>query len=163
MFGLFRKGKKKIRGRKDVVTESASIQEEFGNFYYKQEYEWFEGKVDWVGNEGDILLDQDADGETASEALQTLRLLMSDTKMWDCRLRDFAAKDLTDSANDWKTEDEPEITEENFAKRIGYPSLHMDSEGGFEAVYNDDGMFYGHWIVVRGNRKGELLDAYIEG
>ena len=78
MFGLFRIGKKKIRGRKNVVTESASIQEEFGNFYYNREYEWFEGKVGWVGNEGDILLDRDADGETASEALQTLRLLMSD-------------------------------------------------------------------------------------
>lgn len=42
-------------------------------------------------------------------------------------------------------------------------NFRIDEKGGFEAEYDDDDMFYGHWIVVYGDADGELKDVNIEG
>lgn len=140
------------------------IQDELGTFTLNREYDWFEGEISWLGSTQRVLLDQDEDGDTANGALQTLRMLMSDASKWDKILRDYAAEQLTELANDWQDdEDEDGITKEAFAERIGTPSFHISSDGSFEAEYEDDDMFYGHWIVVYGNADGELDDANIEG
>ena len=152
MFRLFRK--------KEV---QAFIKDSFGTFYFNREYGWFAGQVSWMGNMEEILLDKDEEGETADAALQTLHILMQDTANWDIRLRSYAARELTELANDWREENIPEIKEKDFAERIGIPSIHIDNKGSFEAVYDDDGMFAGHWIVVGVNDKGEPEDADIEG
>lgn len=152
MFRLFRK--KEVQ----VVVE-----DEFGTFYLNREYGWFDGQINWMGSMKEILLDKDEEGETADAARKTLHILMQDTEGWDSRLRSYAAGELTELANDWREEDTPEIKEESFVERIGIPAIHIDNKGSFEAVYDDDGMFAGHWIVVRMNEKGEPEDADIEG
>ena len=139
------------------------IEDEAGTFNLDRRYNFFEGQIDWLGSSQKICLDKDPDGDTAENAFRTLRLFLSDVEKWDRSLRDYAARQLTDLANDWRQEDVPQITEQEFARRIGTPSIHINERGGFEAEYEDDDMFYGHWIVVYGDENGELKRANIEG
>ena len=140
-----------------------SIEDKAGTFRLDRKYDWFEGEIDWLGSSREILLDRDEGRDTAENALQTLHRFLEDAEQWDKKLRTFAAEQLTELANDWQDGETPEITEEEFAKRIGAPKFHIDGEGDFEAEYDDDDMFYGHWIVVYGNADGELREANIEG
>ena len=148
--------------RKKYLTP-VSIEDRAGTFCLNRKYEWFEGPIDWLGTPLEITLDKDSDSDAAEKALSTLHLFLDDAEKWDKILRDYAARQLTALANDWQQEDTPEITEEEFSKRIGAPTFHIDNEGGFEATYEDDDMFYGHWVVVYGDKDGTLKDATIEG
>ncbi len=140
-----------------------TIEDRAGTFCLNRKYEWFEGPIDWLGTPMEIILDKDSDSDTAEKALRTLHLFLDDAEKWDKVLRDYAARQLTELANDWRQEDDPEITEEEFSKRIGAPKFHIDDKGDFEAEYEDDDMFYGHWVVVYGDRDGTLKEAKIEG
>lgn len=140
------------------------IRDSLGEFKLDRRYGWFEGQISWLGNTEDVTLNKDEDTDTAEQALRTLHMLMSDPEKWDRKLREYAAGELTELANDWREEDEtPEITKEEFAERIGSPSFTINNTGDFEAVYNDDDMFAGHWIVVYGTAGAELTEANIEG
>lgn len=140
-----------------------SIEDKAGTFSLDRKYGWFEGDIDWLGSTQRVLLDKDENSDTAEKALQTLHRFLEDMEKWDKKLRTFAAEQLTELANDWQDGDTPEITKEEFTQRIGAPDFRIDEKGGFEAEYNDDDMFYGHWIVVYGDADGELKDANIEG
>lgn len=162
MFGLFRKRAENRRKMKEAEF-SVSIEDKFGVFHFDQKCGWFTGQIDWLGSMEEIYLDKDLDDDTAKTALQTLHMLMENVEYWDIRLRSYAAGELTVLANDWKEESDLEIKEEDFAERISCPSIHIDNKGEFEAVFDDDNMFAGHWIVVRVDNKGELKDVDIEG
>lgn len=141
-----------------------SIKNDLGVFCLERKYEWFEGEIHWLGSTRQVLLDRDKDGDTAYAAFKTLYTLLADASKWDKRIRQYAAEELQSLANDWRdSEDVPEIKKEEFAERIGGLSFHMDDEGGFEADFDDDGMFGGHWIVVRGKADGAFMSADIEG
>ena len=139
------------------------IEDKAGIFRLNRRYDWFEGEIDWLGSSREVILDQDAGSDTAERALQTLHRFPEDAEQWDQTLRTFAARQLTELANDWQGGETPEITEEEFAERIGAPKFHIDEEGDFEAEYDDGDMFYGHWIVVYGKSDGEQREANIEG
>ncbi len=157
MSGLFRK-------RRKTKEKPVTITDKSGVFYLNQQYNWFEGMINWLGNAENVILDKDHDNDTAKKASETLHMLLEDMERWDEKLRSYAAEELIKSANDWReTEDTPEISEEEFAERIGSPSFHIFNDGDFEAAYGDDDMFYGHWIVVHGTAGGKLTDANIEG
>lgn len=148
---------------REEYLKPVSIEDEVGTFQLRRRYGWFEGKIRWLDGEEEIRLDKDENGDTAEKALETLHILLSDVEGWDKKLREFAAAQLTELANDWQEDDTPEIGKEEFSQRIGRPTFHIDNKGGFEAEYGDDDMFYGHWIVVYGNADGELKRADIEG
>lgn len=157
MLRLFRKNKEK-------VSDPVFVKDEAGTFQLDRKYNWFEGQVRWMGTMEEVTLDKDEDGDTAYAALRTLHMLTADSENWDKRLREYAARELTELANEWQEEEEfSAIKEEEFAERIGCPTFHIDNRGDFEAGYDDDDMFYGHWIVVRGTTDGELTEANIEG
>ncbi len=141
-----------------------SIKDSLGEFKLDRKYNQFEGQIDWMGSMENVSLEKDKDEDTANLALKTLHMLTSDPVKWDRKLREYAAGELTELANDWREEEEtPVIKKEEFAERIGSPSFSIDKEGDFEAVYNDDDMFAGHWIVVYGTADGMLTDTGIEG
>ena len=88
---------------------------------------------------------------------------------WDCRVRDCAADELLEGANDWQAdsddegEESVEITREDFKRRIGAPSIHLYGDGTGDFGFGDDDMFYGHFIVVYFDENGEFTEATIEG
>lgn len=148
---------------RDEYLKTVSIEDKAGTFCLDRKYDWFEGKIDWLGSSRRVLLDKDENSDTAEKALQTLHCFLEDVEKWDKVLRTFAAAQLTELANDWQDGETPEITEEEFAERIGAPDFRINNDGGFEAEYDDDDMFYGHWIVVYGSADGGLKEANIEG
>lgn len=120
------------------------------------------------GNNEDVCIsmDVDEDKDSWTEPINIARKLVLNAEKLDIEMRQFAAKELTDDANDWQDnldEDLPEITQEQFAKRITLESLYVDEEGDYTAYYDDDDMFYGHVVVVDGNIDTGLESSYIEG
>lgn len=151
-----------------------------GNFTLERRFGWFSGTIDWIGKKCSASLECDSENtkegeETAEGALHALHVIYKDLKEWDEKFRGFAAKRLTELANDWLMdseefdEDEEEeenenlITEEDFAKRIWIGEITISPEGDYEAYYNDDDMFWGHVIIVSGNIETGIKDAEIAG
>lgn len=165
----------KSEPRLDVIREAylkpVYIEDEkFGTFTLDRRYEWFEGELDWQGNMLEIHLDVDEDNDsTANGAFEELKKVVSDISKWNKKIREFAAKELTELANEWMEEDDDdedengEITEEEFAERIDICSIDFHNDGSFEITFKDDDMFWGHWVVVYVDEEGNCEDANIEG
>lgn len=151
-----------------------------GTFTLERRFWWFSGTIDWLGKKCSASLECDSENikegeETAEGALHALHIIYKDLKEWDEKFREFAAKRLTELANDWLMdgeefdEDEEEeenenlITKEDFAKRIWISEITISSKGDYEAYYNDDDMFWGHVIIVSGNIETGIKDAEIAG
>ena len=115
-----------------------------------------------------IAVDDINDKETVDRLISEFKKFISEFDKWDKRIREFAAKSLTDCANDWlqdSLEDgEPfiEITEEKFAERMVLNSIGFD-ENGFDVYYDDDDMFWGHCILVYGTLENGIEEAQIAG
>jgi len=124
----------------------------------------YEGEINRAGFEFSLNLDADEiDSINADIALGVLES-MSDLREWDRKARRYAAESLLESANDWRDENEPVITAEDFARRIeGSPSLSVSRDGEIQFVYSDDDIFNGHWIVVSGTAAEGFDRADIEG
>ncbi|MBS6096849.1 MAG: DUF2262 domain-containing protein, partial [Enterocloster bolteae] len=96
--------------------------------------------------------------------------LLADCETWDKAMRELAAKNLTELANNWLSQDEgnprnPEtdpITEEELARRISMTSLSVTSGGSFTAWFDCDEMFTDHAVTVYGSLKKGLKAASIE-
>ena len=106
--------------------------------------------------------------KSADELISEFKKFISDFDKWDKRIREFAAKSLTDCANDWLQdsledgEEFVEITEEKFAERMVLNSIGYD-ENGFDVYYDDDDMFWGHCILVYGTLENGIEEAQIAG
>lgn len=139
---------------------------ELGTFELDKRVNTFERPVTWAGEEGTLCFDLD-DEEDMKDAMETARQLFKDQEGWSKKIREFAAKELVDLANDWLEDDEEsdldEITEEMFAERVGLDTIAVYPEGGFEIFFFDDDMFWGHCIIVTGNVDGEMEPAEIAG
>lgn len=130
----------------------------------------FEGEVEISGQNiyFGISVDDINDKETVDRLISEFKKFISEFDKWDKRIREFAAKSLTDCANDWlqdSLEDgEPffEITEEKFAERMVLNSIGFD-ENGFDVYYDDDDMFWGHCILVYGTLENGIEEAQIAG
>ena len=115
-----------------------------------------------------ISVDDINDKETVDRLISEFKKFISEFDKWDKRIREFAAKSLTDCANDWLQdsledgEEFVEITEEKFAERMVLNSIGYD-ENGFDVYYDDDDMFWGHCILVYGTLENGIEEAQIAG
>ena len=106
-----------------------------------------------------------------TRARSAAKKLLADCETWDKAMRELAAKNLTELANNWLSQDEepprnPEtdpITEEELARRISLTSLSVTSGGSFTAWFDCDEMFTDHAVTVYGSLKKGLKAANIEG
>lgn len=159
----------KLEKIREAYMKPVAIDNEIGHFELNRDYGWFEGKINWLGEECRVMLDTDCDGgDTADKAMEGLRSLAADLSGWDKKVREFAAAELTELANEWQESDEEdeephEITQEEFARRIEISEIIIDAEGDMEITFYDDDMFWGHYVVVYGNVSGELERAQMEG
>ena len=115
-----------------------------------------------------ITVDEISGEKSAEELISEFKKFIVDFDKWDKEIRAFAAKALTDNANDWlqdSLEDDEEfieITEEQFAERMVLNSMGFD-ENGFDVYYDDDDMFWGHCIWAYGTLENGVKDASIAG
>lgn len=145
-----------------------------GEIVYDKEYEWFEGSVNWCGNDVNFSINIDNRDETIlNNTILTAVDMVKNQQKWDDTARKYAAKHLTDLANDWADADygedddeiiEPhEITEQEFAERIELCDISFYSDDRFIFWFNDDDMFACHSVTVYGDIKNGCNDTGIEG
>jgi len=125
----------------------------------------YEGEIGWQESTCSLSLSLDENSQAeATVAIDTLDTILEDTAGWDEKARGYAADQLTELADDWRADDDPPISRNDFFNRIsGSPSLSIDEDGEMEFTFSDDGIFAGHWIVVRGTLEEGFTDATIEG
>lgn len=162
--------------RKPVFIEDGQC----GRFELERIYGCFSAVVPWNGEECNVSLDYDGkDIETAKKALAAFKEIYADIARWDRDFRDFAARKLTELANEWQedndfdSEDEDScagtpgggatISEQNFSSRILISEFSIDEDGEYTVYYDDDDMFYGHVILVTGSLKEGMTSAEIAG
>lgn len=137
-----------------------------GTFSLDRRVKWFETQVDWLGTQASLSFDQ-AEEEEMKRAQETAKALLASAAEWDRRVRDCAAKELLELANDWaedSEEGEPApVTREGFIGRMTLEAIQVDGEGGFEFWFDDGDLFYGHSIHVAGNLEKGPDWAQMEG
>ena len=157
----------------DEYHKPVVIQDEvLGEITLDKNYSAFEGEIKWCGK--DVLLSLEVNAESKpswTRARSAAKKMLADCENWDKAMRELAAKDLTELANNWLSQDEenprnPEtdpITEEELARRISMTSLSVTSGGSFTAWFDCDEMFTDHAVTVYGSLKKGLKAANIEG
>ena len=130
------------------------------------------GEIQWCGKDVSLSLEVNAESKPSwTRARSAAKKLLADCETWDKAMRDLAAKNLTELANNWLSQDEenprnPEtdpITEEELARRISMTSLSVTSGGSFTAWFDCDEIFTDHAVTVYGSLKKGLKTANIEG
>lgn len=164
LLGLIEEYNKPVTLRSDIL----------GEITLDKRRDVFEGRCDWLGTE--VRMRFYGDGkDSPAENVKRLERLWLDRERWDVELRVFAAKDLTDTANEWlddynydAEEKLPPVTEEEFARRLTLESVCLYDGGKFEAYFDDGGMngvhamFAGHTVTVsadmeKGAESAELM------
>lgn len=148
--------------------------EGFGEMTLDKEFNMFCGKTLWNGFECSVSFDTDDDNEnTAKEASRTACSLLADCKNWDEKARKYAAHLFAEDATEWKMDsdefagvdckDIPPISEEEFANRLTISEICISNDGSFQFYYDDDDMFWGHVVIVRGDLETGLEGGEIAG
>lgn len=145
-----------------------------GEMFYNEELKWFEGNLNWCGNDVDFSIEVDKSNETVlNNTIAIAADMVSNQQKWDDTVRKYAAKYLTDLANEWaydaydeddeESEEPPEITEQEFAERIDLCDISFFRDGRFVFWFYDDEMFAGHSVTVYGDIENGCNDTAIEG
>ncbi len=136
--------------------------EQFGEFYLEPGGVAVAADVEWNGQE--ITLFLPAQKDAILPAAAQARRLWADSPQWDQRAREFATVRLLPLKNTtWLESNEPPIAAEDFGKRLGLESLEVTDTGEFAFVFDDDGMFQEHLIVVRGTLEQGFSEAELAG
>ena len=140
-------------------------EEGLGTFTLNRQVDWFETELDWLGGQISLVFDV---GEDRAGALQNAKALLADAAGWDKRVREYAADELLELANDWSQDmDEDggavEVTREQFVERMELESIEVRADGSFQFWFGDGDLFYGHSIWVSGDLKNGPNDAAMEG
>ena len=141
-------------------------EEGLGTFTLNRQVDWFETQADWLGTEVTLCFDGDED---RADCAANARTLLASAAEWDRRVREYAADDLLDSANDWaqdtgdEDEEPEEITRKGFMERMELESIEITGNGGFTFWFSDGDMFYGHSICVSGDLEHGPDEASMEG
>ena len=148
--------------------------ENYGEMTLDKDLGHFEGECDWLGEKAKLFLEVEDGQEDAGEALAHMDFFYKDLAERDKSMREFAAKELTELANEWQSSDceidedgEPinytELTEGDFVQKISIDSMSMDSDGNFSVFYYDGDLFFGHSVVVEGDLENGLDSATMQG
>ena len=140
--------------------------EKLGSFTLDRSVQTFAKPIVWANEEGTLYFDHD-ESEEMTAALVTAHMLFEDELKWSDSIRNFAADELVELANDWLADSEDaeldEITKDIFISKLELSSISVSANGDFTIYYNDGDMFWGHVIIVEGNVNGTFDSAYIAG
>lgn len=136
--------------------------EQLGEFFLEPSGVAVAADVEWQGEQIAIFLPAQKD-KIAAAAAQARRL-WAGSPQWDQRAREFASARLLSLKNStWLQSNESPIAENDFQDRLGLQSLEVTDEGEFAFIFDDDGMFQEHLIVVRGTLEQGFREAELAG
>lgn len=145
---------------RDEYTKPVIIERALGKFTLNRRYDWYEGTIDYLGQECDVLLSVDEGTTDTGRAIESLERLCGDLRSVDRQVREYASAELLTNACDWCDE---ELTPEQFMERMSNPSITIGTDGSIEFMFDDGDMFWGHAIVVWMGADGICRRADIEG
>ena len=136
---------------------------QFGLFTLDRRVNWYEATPDWCGATIRLTIPAGATDDM-EKSLAVARQLWADQENWQRKITTCATKELLGLKNGtWLDEDEEELSEEDFVRRMVLESISVEANGSFE-FWNDDGdLFLGHSIMVSGNLTDGPKDAGIHG
>ena len=129
-----------------------------GTFALNRQVDWFETELDWLGTAISLVFDREED---RADCVKNAKALLAGSESWDKRIREYAADELLEQANDWAENAEEEVTEEQFRERMELESIEIRGDGSFEFWFSDGDM--GHSIRVSGDLESGPDEAQMEG
>lgn len=154
----------------EEYQKPVSIEDEvLGTLKLNRDFGLLDGEILWNGEKVSLALEIDLDDEETWDTARSIaHKVMADRESRDRSMREFAAKKLTELANEWQADDDEKenadpITEEAFAQRITLSELSLTYEGDFTAYFDDDDMFWGHTVEVCGSLENGIESANIAG
>ena len=141
--------------------------EGLGTFALNRQVNWFETELDWLGTEVSLCFDRMDEAEM-KQSQNTAKALLAGAADWDRRVREYAADELLELANDWSQDmDEDggavEATREQFMERMELEAVQVEPDGSFEFWFGDGWLFAGHSIRVTGSLENGPDEASMEG
>lgn len=151
--------------QKPVVIEDEIL----GTLELNREFAQLEGEILWNGEEVSLFLEIDLEDQVTWDSVRSIaQKMVTNSESWDKSMREFAAEELTELANEWLANDEENenadpITEKTFADRITLTELSITCDGDFTAYYDDNDLFWRHTIEVCGSLETGIESANIAG
>jgi hypothetical protein len=136
---------------------------QFGILTLNRKVDWWEADPVWLDRP--IRLHIVPDGEGGIDgALSTASALWSDPRAWSGRISSFAVEELLPLKNEsWRDDDEPEVTSDEFRRKMSLQSVTVYDDGTFEFSHDDGNLFWGHCIQIAGDIESGPTDADIPG
>ena len=135
----------------------------FGTLVFDRSLNWFTAEVDWCDVDIDLCFALEDPAELEN-ALKVANTLWDDQQGWQQRAVDFAIEELLPIKNEhWLEGGEPDVTADEFKRRMAIVSISAYPDGEFEFWFNDGDLFWGHAIQVSGNLTDGLTYADIPG
>lgn len=158
---------KKVTGErfkrlKEEAQKPITIDSPLGKFEWNREFLYFRGKIDYLGETCNVRLETDNGELSVHSQLERLTGICRRLGEWDSDVKEFAADDLLELANEWR-EDEDEITKEEFIRRIGTPDITVNADGSVEFMFDSDEMFADHAIEVYIDENNNITGSDIVG
>ncbi len=154
-----------LRQAAEHYAQPVFIEHKLAAFKLNRHYGEFSAEIDWLGSPCDVNLEVDEDnGETANQALEVFERCTADIAGFDARIRREIAADSCKNYNDvWRQDDQPELTEEQFAQRLEIIGIYCFSDGTMCVDYSDDNMFWGHMVQARLEADGSMSETVLVG
>lgn len=138
------------------------LEDALGTFTLNRRYNWFEGTIQWCGQDCSVLLETE-EGETdCSRGLAVLHTISQDAASFDARVREQVADQTMELLEDWY--DEP-VTREDYIRGLGTPSITVGVKGDMEFSFDcmEDDYYAGHVLLVPVSEDGTVGEAYLAG
>jgi hypothetical protein len=136
---------------------------QFGLFTLDRRVNWFAAKAEWCGAPVELTVCSGA-AEEMEKSLAAARQLWADQREWQKRIVALATKELRATKNNsWLDEDESEVSEEEFARRMVIQTISVQPSASFDFWYGDGDLFWGHSIMVSGTLTDGPKSAEIHG
>ncbi len=135
----------------------------FGTFTLDRRADWLEAETNW-GPDNVRLTFPAGTVEEQERSLAIARALWDDHDAWRHRMRDRILANLLMLKNEiWLEDNEPEVTADEFIRRLTVETVHIHPDGSVEFWHNDGDLFFGHMILVRGTLADGPTSASLQG
>jgi hypothetical protein len=136
---------------------------ELGRLVLDRSLDIYQGAVHWHGDPISLTLSC-ADPQQPRAVLDVAKAFLREQATWDTRAREAAVAKLLPLKNDtWLEEGEEELEPAAFAERMTLNAAEVYEGGEWSLWFDDDDMFWGHVIMVRGHIASQQVEATIAG
>ena len=154
----------RLESIKENYLKPVIITSELGQFRLDRNNNRFEAQIDYFGGNCSIHMEVEEGETTADRQLDKLYEIFNDLENWDNCVKEYAANELLESANDWIDDEAGEITKEQFIQRIGVPlAIEVGRSGYIVVAFYDDDMFASHFIEIYIDENGKFDGSNLVG